>query len=81
MPRKSVSWVVAKATFHITHNGIPVVIREGEFYRSDDPVVKRTPGSFVDADVWVAARSGNERIEQATAAPGEKRNAEIPETK
>lgn len=45
----------------VTHNGVPVVIAEGQAFEMDDPIVAEFRWMF-DAPV-----------EQATAAPGEKR--------
>lgn len=55
-------YVIASRTGIVTHNGIPVTVREGDRYTTDDPIVREFPWLF-DPDV----------VEQATAAPGEKR--------
>jgi hypothetical protein len=47
------------------------VIIEGDLYASDHPAVKKWPDLFKP----IAARTAEPRVEQATAAPGEKRGA------
>lgn len=56
------STVHAQASCVVTHNGVVVTIREGDKYPEDDPLVR--------AFQWLFRDSG---VEQATAAPGEKR--------
>jgi hypothetical protein len=46
--------------------------RKGQLFRSDDPLVKQYPAQF-RAAVIVSTRKPEPIIEQATAAPGEKR--------
>lgn len=46
----------------VTHNGVPVTIREGEPFDASDPLVVEFRWMF------------DEPVEQATAAPGEKRS-------
>lgn len=57
--------------------GMPVTIRRGEAWRADDDVVARFPGMFTDdpsaARSTQPSRSLRGRVEQATAAPGERR--------
>lgn len=50
----------------VTVNGVPVVLRENDPYDSDDPVVREHPWAF------------QSDVEQATSAPGERRNARRP---
>lgn len=50
----------------VTVSGVPTALRENEPYDSDDQVVREFPWAF---------RSD---VEQATAAPGERRNARRP---
>jgi hypothetical protein len=57
--------VVALESGYFGVNGESVLVTEGEVYRADDPVVRKYPKHF--------APQRSERIEQATAAPGEKR--------
>lgn len=45
-------------------------IRQGDLVRASDPVVRKFPQFFAPAQAV-----GEPRIEQATAAPGEKRGA------
>ncbi len=54
--------VRANNTCLITHNGVPVVISEGEEFDSDDPMVRDFKWLF------------NTGVEEATARPGERRN-------
>jgi hypothetical protein len=52
-------------------SGEQITIRKGEPYPEDHPVVVRCPGFFSDDTVYgMHARD----VEQATAAPGERRN-------
>jgi len=48
-------------------DGVPASFKAGEAFDSDDPIVARFPGSF-------AADNLAGDVEQATAAPGERRN-------
>lgn len=50
-------------------DGVPTSFRQGEPYDSEDPIVALFPGSFAADNV---ARDSS--VEQATAAPGERRN-------
>lgn len=56
----------------------PVVVRRGEAWDADDPVVKANPSMF-SADPAAARqtrlRSRDEVVEQATRAPGERSRA------
>lgn len=71
MPKKRPEFVVAKTSFQINRYGAAVVA--GDVYRSDDPIVKAHPGKFESAS------DQDERLERATAAPGERRNVEVPD--
>ena len=49
---------------------------QGQLYRSDDPIVKKYPNQFRALRVLsTVTRVSEPLIEQATAAPGEKRGA------
>ena len=48
--------------------GVPRVVRAGDLFSADDPCVKSRPGLFDDVESVAA------RVEEATAAPGEKRS-------
>jgi hypothetical protein len=49
-------------------------ITEGEVWDADDPVVKGRPDAFAKTPVRVRTSQGHrEVVEQATAAPGERR--------
>ena len=58
--------VIALASFVAGVDGKEIVVLQGETRPTTDPVVKKFPQFFSRA-------KGLERIEQATAAPGEKR--------
>ena len=64
------STVVALASFVAGVDGKDVVVLEGEAHARSEAVVKKYPQLFTRSAEPVAAR-----IEQATAAPGEKRGA------
>ena len=61
--------VVALASFVAAVGSADVVVLEGHVYRKNDPLVKRYPQFFAAQGV----RESEGRVEQATAAPGEKR--------
>jgi len=62
--------VYAKETAAVAMpTGDVVAIRRGDRYDADAPVVLRCPGFFT-----TDARVGLDDVEQATAAPGERRN-------
>lgn len=70
---------VTTATVAPVGAGLPVNVHQGTFWPSDDPIVKAYPSLF-DTDLvpglsyTVEPRRAAERpVEQATAAPGEKR--------
>jgi hypothetical protein len=52
--------------------GEEIIVREGDLYYSDDPIVEKWPDSFGPIKVHGATEAP---VEQATAAPGEKRGA------
>jgi hypothetical protein len=53
--------------------GYTEVVRQGDLYEDDDPLVRAYPAQF-EAVVATHGRS----VEQATAAPGEARNVRRP---
>lgn len=59
----------------ITHlpGGVPVRLREGDLWDADDPVVKTHPNLFSDEPTRINRTTRTPVVEQATAAPGEKR--------
>jgi hypothetical protein len=63
---KTEQTVVALASGYFGVNGNSVLVIEGETFRADDAVVKKYPKHFTRTDSAPV-------IEQATAAPGEKR--------
>lgn len=52
-----------------------VVVNADVWYDDNDPVVQAYPSNFIDIVEEIARQvQGNRPVEQATAAPGEKRN-------
>jgi hypothetical protein len=66
----------SKASFAAVVNGVPQVIPVGYLVEDGHPVLKGREHLFEDADTHVARR--DKRVEQATAAPGEKRAVSRP---
>jgi len=65
--------MVALASFVGGIGKVDVSIRKGDLFAGDDPAVQKWPELFGPVEV---RRSVTEpRVEQATAAPGEKRGA------
>jgi hypothetical protein len=69
---------MAKPTFYQVRESFvgsfgdePVEFYKGEVVAADDPALKRWPDSFVP----LVVRGQSPAVEQATAAPGEKRGA------
>ena len=74
-----VVFAVADASVTDPSSGAPGMIRKGTHWSADDPVVKAHPDLFSDDPRWGMAYSiepegWNDPVEQATAAPGERRN-------
>lgn len=74
--------VYAKTTSRVqTPEGVPIMVRHGSHWPAEDPVVKAYPSLFSDdpryglsaTDNSVFEESGASEVEQATAAPGERR--------
>lgn len=65
------SIVVAQETVHVSHAGQRWRITRGDAWDATDPLVKAFPDLFA-SDARVVHRS-ERGVEQATAAPGEKR--------
>jgi hypothetical protein len=67
----------ATATCVVPFQGLRVTLTAGEAWDGDDPLVRSHPALFTDAPAVVrgtGASGVTERpVEQATAAPGEKR--------
>lgn len=61
-----------KAAFAVFVNGSPRMLNPGVLVDESDPIVKSHPHFFEDVETYVSDRAG-ERVEQATAEPGEKR--------
>ncbi len=71
--------VCATQTAHVappSGEGLPITVIDGSFWRADDPVVVAYPSLFT-TDVRYNLHSSepldDAPVEQATAAPGEKR--------
>jgi len=72
---------IAKAQFHSRFGRID----EGEALPDDHPVVREFPGNFISPDEWAEVKAKQKpsfgpgpQVEQATAAPGEKRQTRRP---
>ena len=59
-------------SFFATLDGQNVSFRKGELINGDHPAVRKWPDNFGPLTI---PRRSSDRIEQATAAPGEKRGA------
>jgi hypothetical protein len=56
-------------------NGGRVMVRKGTHWPANDPIVKTQPSLFsTDPSYGLSYTADPEPVEQATAAPGEKRN-------
>lgn len=72
--------VYATSTTHVTTpNGARIVVRKGSHWPASDPVVKVQPSLFSEDPRWgmtfsVEPEGFGVPVEQATAAPGERRN-------
>lgn len=64
------------STCSVVVNGVPYSLLAGQAWVADDPVVLAHPKLFTDLPTWVYTINGP--VEQATAAPGEKRNVRRP---
>ena len=68
--------VYATSTTSITNDqGLAFTLHKGEVWDADDPLVKSRPGFFSKTPVIVRVSHGQgwQPVEQATAAPGERR--------
>lgn len=63
--------LMARESFVCKVNGMDETIRAGDLLEADHPAVKKNPGAFVEPKVRFAKAAPV--VEQATAAPGEKR--------
>lgn len=66
-----------KAAFVTMKGGQPRMLNPGALVDSDDPIVKDYPHHFEDVETYVSDRTAG-TVEQATAAPGEKRGRSKP---
>ena len=64
--------MVALAGFVGAVEGKDISVRVGDLFGADDPILKNCPDLFGSVAL---RRSGKPAVEQATAAPGEKRGA------
>ena len=67
MATKQDPYLVCKASFHCPDG----FIATGDIYEADHKIVKKYPDRFKELTVH---RVGRSTVEQATAAPGEKRD-------
>jgi hypothetical protein len=67
--------VFARATTSLRDSGskYPTTIREGEAWHATHPLVVANPDAFSDDPPVVHPRGWDPPVEQASAAPGEKR--------
>ena len=64
-----------KSPFSVWTNGVPRVITGGQLIEDTDPVYKSHAHLFEDVETFVSEQSERAApVEQATAAPGEKRS-------
>lgn len=64
-----------KSPFSIWKNGVPRVITGGQLIEDTDPVYKGHEHLFEDVETFVSEKAERAAVvEQATAAPGEKRS-------
>jgi hypothetical protein len=63
-------YVQARSTYHTTVGGEQYTVDRGELVHRDHPLVAQNPEQFVPVELDVRY----DVVEQATAAPGEKRN-------
>lgn len=66
---KTSTLLIARESFVCELNGEPFDFKEGDLIEADHPIVRKFPDHFI------APRLRFPRVEQATAAPGEKRGA------
>jgi hypothetical protein len=65
-----------KTSFHGTIDGTPAFFREGDLIDAEHPAVRKWPKNFRAVKIdHPVKRTAEPVIEQATAAPGEKRGA------
>lgn len=69
----NVVYAVSTTSVGIPHGGT-VDLTEGEAWDADDPLVKAKPYFFSKTPTRIKTTRGWALVEQATAAPGEKRN-------
>ena len=68
--------VRCKASFAVVVNGAPRVVTVGQLVDDSDPVVKGREANFESVETYVSDRTA--RVEETTAAPGEKRSVGRP---
>ena len=68
---KASSFFMVSESFIGTLDGVELAFHKGEVIDADDPALKAWPAHFAP----LVARTHGGGIEQATAAPGEKRGA------
>ena len=74
MPPKPTQYAFATGSCStVTEDGIPVSMNAGDIWDASDPFVKSHPALFSTTPPLVRRTTAERVIEQATAAPGEKR--------
>lgn len=68
-----------KSAFVLMVDGRPRILNPGVLVDDTDPVVRDHPENFEDVETYVSDRAAA-RVEQTTAAPGEKRAVSKPRT-
>lgn len=64
---------IATETFHVRTRDQTVVVRKGDLAAADSPIRKAYPEFFAPVEDRIAFKDET-AVEQATAAPGERRN-------
>lgn len=68
-------FVFARASVSLRERGskYPTQVKEGQAWHADHPLVKDHPDAFSSEPLVIYPRGWEAPVEQATAAPGEKR--------
>lgn len=74
MPRPSGIYIAIE-TFHASVNGVNATIRKGDLAQEDSPIRKAYSAYFAPVEDRIAFKAADDKpVEQATAAPGERRH-------
>ena len=75
--RKRSDYYKARHSFGVMHDGEQITVNEGEIVPSDSSLIKQFSSAAVEEHFVEVTSFGRwDVVEQATAAPGEKRGAE-----